>query len=113
LTSTRTHKTSEIEADPRVCVAYSDIDNNTYVSVSGTAEVVQDRAKIEEMWNPVYKAWFPDGLDDPTICLLRIDVEQAEYLDSPSSAQVNIAGFVKDVATGKRAKGGEHEQVKL
>ncbi len=113
LTSTRTHKVSEIEADPRVCVSYSDVDDNNYVSVSGTAQVVQDRAKIEEMWNPVYKAWFPEGLDDPTICVLRIDVEQAEYWDSPSSAVANIAGFIKAVATGKQAKGGEHEQVNL
>ncbi len=113
LTSTKTHKVSEIDQDPRVCIAYSDIDDNNYVSVSGTAQVVQDRAKIEEMWNPLYKAWFPDGLDDPTICLLKVTVEQAEYWDSPSSAVANIAGFVKAVATGKPAKGGEHEQVDL
>lgn len=113
MTSTRTHKIEEIRADNRVNVSYSEPDDNKYVSVSGRAEVVTDRAKIEEFWNPAYKAWFPEGLDDPTICLMKVDVEQAEYWDSSSSAVVHLFGFVKALATGKRAKGGENEKIDL
>lgn len=112
-TSDKTHKTEEIERDNRVNLSYANPDDNAYVSVSGTAKIVKDRAKMEELWNPVLKAWFPDGLDDPTICLLKVTAEQAEYWDSPSSTLVQIVGFVKAVATGKRADGGENEKINL
>jgi general stress protein 26 len=111
-TSEDTHKVEEIEANPQVNVAYSAPDDNTYVSVSGTASVVKDRAKIEELWNPVLKAWFPKGLDDPTLCLLKIEVEEAEYWDSPSSTIVQLAGFVKALVTGQSAD-GDYGKIKL
>ncbi len=112
-TSTDTHKTDEIEKDRRVNVSYAAPDSNTYVSVSGTAALVNDKEKIEELWNPIYKAWFPKGLDDPTLILLKVSVEQAEYWDSSSSTIVQVVGFVKALVTGERADGGDHGRVSL
>ena len=112
-TSDQTHKVEEIEADNRVNVAYSDPNDNTYVSVFGHAEMVKDRAKIEELWNPILKAWFPDGLDDPTLCLLKVKVEEAEYWDSSNSKIVQLVGFVKALATGQQADGGDHGRINL
>lgn len=113
MTSDKTHKVEEIEKDNRANIAYADPNDHIYVSVSGGVSIVKDRAKIEELWNPAYKAWFPDGLDDPTICLLKVKVEQAEYWDSNSSAIVHIVGFVKALVTGERAQGGENEKINL
>jgi general stress protein 26 len=110
-TSDQTHKVEEIEKDNEVNVAYSKPEDNTYISVSGTASIVNDRDKIEELWNPILKAWFPKGLDDPTLCLLKVTVEEAEYWDSPSSTLVQIAGFVKALVTGQSADGGDHGKV--
>lgn len=112
-TSDQTHKTEEIEKDNRVNLSYASPDDNAYVSVSGTAEIVKDKAKMEELWNPILKAWFPKGLDDPHICLLKVDVQQAEYWDSSSSTLVQIFGFVKAMVTGQSADGGENEKVNL
>jgi len=112
-TSDRTHKVEEIEADSRVNAAYSKPDDNLYVSVSGRASLVKDRRKIEELWNPILKAWFPDGLDDPTLSLLKVSVEEAEYWDSPNSKIVQIVGFVKALVTGQQADGGDHGKVSL
>lgn len=112
-TSSRTHKIEEIEKDNRVNVAYASPDTNTYVSVSGTAEVVKDKAKIDEYWNDILKAWFPEGKDSPDLVLLKISVEQAEYWDAPSSTIVQLAGFVKAMVTGERADGGENRKIDL
>jgi general stress protein 26 len=112
-TSDQTHKVDEIEADSRVNVAYSQPSDNTYVSVSGRASLSKDRQKIEELWNPVLKAWFPKGLDDPNLALLKVSVEEAEYWDSPNSTIVQLAGFLKALVTGEQAKGGEHGKVSL
>jgi len=112
-TSDNTHKMEEIQKDDRVNVAYSQPNENRYVSVSGRAEMVKDRAKIEELWNPIHKAWFPEGLDDPHLCLLRVDVEQAEYWDARNSKIVQLYGLVKALATGTEADYGENKKLSL
>ena len=112
-TNDSTHKIEEIEKDNRVCVAYSKPDENVYLSVSGRAEVTKDRAKIEELWNPILKAWFPEGLDDPSLCLLKIPVEQAEYWDAPSSRIVRLFEIAKALATGQEADYGENKKIDL
>ena len=106
-------KVDEIEHDHHVNVSYAAPDDNRYVSVSGMARLVRDRAKIEELWNPAYKAWFPDGLDDPDLALLQVSVDHAEYWDSPSSTMVHLIGVAKAVATGKSYEGGENEKIEL
>lgn len=112
-TRDNTHKIDEIEKDNRVCLGYSDPGDSTYVSVSGRAEVTKDRAKMEELWNPILKAWFPDGLDDPNICLMKVKVDQAEYWESPSGKVVQLLGFVKALATGQEADYGENKKIEL
>jgi len=104
-------KVHEILENPQVNLSYADPHKNDYVSVTGTATLVKDKAKAKELWNPFYKAWFPEGLDDPHLGLLRVDVEKAEYWDSPNSKVVQLAGFVKALVTGQEAKGGENEKV--
>ncbi|MEP6944895.1 MAG: pyridoxamine 5'-phosphate oxidase family protein [Acidobacteriota bacterium] len=110
-TSDNTHKVDEITADSRVNVAYTKPDENQYVSVSGRATLSKDRAKIEELWNPILKAWFPEGIDDPHLALLNIKVEAAEYWESSSSTLVQIAGFVKALVTGTEMDGGNHAKI--
>jgi general stress protein 26 len=112
-TRDNTHKIDEIEVDNRVNVAYSKPDDNTYVSVSGSGSLSKDRAKMEELWSPILKAWFPDGLEDPNICLLKVDVEEAEYWESTSSTLVQLAGFVKAIATGQEADYGDYGKINM
>ncbi len=112
-TSDQTHKVDDINADNRVNVSYSDAGSDRYVSVSGRAEINRDRAKIEELWSPVLKAWFPEGIEDPHLCLLKIDVEQAEYWDTASGKIVQLYGFLKALITGQEMNPGENEKISL
>jgi general stress protein 26 len=106
-------KVHEIEDDQHVNLSYAAPDDNRYVSVSGRATVVRDRQKTEELWKPMYKAWFPEGLDDPDLSLLKVDVEQAEYWDTSSNTFVHLVGFAKAVATGERYEPGDNEKINL
>ena len=106
-------KVDELEANNRVNVAFVSPDDNRYVSITGKAKLVLDQAKIDELYSPAIKAWFPDGKDDPNISLIHVDPDVAEYWDSPNSKLVQVAGFLKALATGKRIDGGENETVKL
>jgi general stress protein 26 len=90
-----------------VNVAYADAKGNTYVSVSGSAVLDTDRAEIRAHWKPELAAWFPGGVEDPQIALLRVHVERAEYWDAPHSPIVRVLEFLK-AATGTPGAIGDH-----
>ncbi|PZV07286.1 MAG: pyridoxamine 5'-phosphate oxidase [Leptolyngbya sp.] len=77
-------KVTEIDRGEQVNVSFSAPDKQRYVSLSGTAKTVRDRAKMQELWKPELKAWFPQELDEPEIALLKVTVETAEYWDAPA-----------------------------
>jgi general stress protein 26 len=112
-THTDTGKTQEVKQDQHVNLSYSSPQKSQYVSVSGIATIVHDRVKAQELWDPKYKAWFPKGLEDPQLALLRVDVTKAEYWDTPGSAVVHAIGLVKALATGQKYEPGDHEKVEL
>ena len=108
------HKVDEIQREPVVNVSFSDTRTQTYVSLSGTAQLVTDKEKIKELWRPVLKAWFPKGTDEPDIALLKVHAIKAEYWDAPSNFIATTVGLVKSLATGEKpGKMGDHEKVAL
>ena len=106
-------KVHQIDMEPRVNVAFSDPAHQIYVSLSGIASLVIDQAKNKELWNPSLEAWFPKGLDDPDLALLKVHVDGAEYWDAPSSTVAHVVGFVKSKLTGQQADVGDHAKVEL
>lgn len=87
-TSDPSPKCDEIGSDHRVNLSYADPEQQHYVSVSGRATVEHDHAKMKELWNPFLKTWFPSGLSDPHLGLIRVQIDQAEYWDHSSSKMV-------------------------
>jgi general stress protein 26 len=106
-------KSHELKQDSHVNLSYADPSNNLYVSVSGRATLSKDKAKIDELWNPAMKAWFPEGKDDPNVGLIRVTIDKAEYWDSPNSAVVHLYGVVKAAITGQPADPGENKKINL
>ena len=88
-------KIEAIKSDSRVNLAYSDSSGQRYVSISGNAELVRDRVKAKELWSPLYETWFPNGLDDPNLILLKVHVRGAEYWDAAIGRMVQLVGFAK------------------
>lgn len=106
-------KIESIQADQQVNVAYSSAGGSSYVSVSGTANVVLDPVKIKELWTPAMKAWFPEGPESEKIALLKIEADSAEYWEGPSSKVVQMIGFAKAILTGKQYSPGENKKVEI
>jgi general stress protein 26 len=96
-------KVANIRRDPRVNVSYSSSDS--WVSVAGTAEVVDDVAKLEELWNTFTDAWLEGGPDNPENILIRVAADSAEYWDSPGSKVTQVLNLLKAKATGERFEG--------
>jgi general stress protein 26 len=85
----------------------------TWVSLSGDAVVVDDAARKRELWNSGVEAWFPQGPDDDSVVLLKVQADSAEYWNSPGGRLATLFSFAKAKATGERIDAGENEKVDL
>lgn len=100
----------DLARDERAGVSLSS--NDSWVSLSGTAGLVEDREKVRELWSPTVEAWFTNGPDDPDVGLLKFSAESAEYWDSPGGKLASIFSFVKSKITGEQYD-ADNEKVEL
>ena len=112
-TSADSPKVAEIALNPRVNVAYASPSKNSYVSVAGTARIVADRAKIDELWSPAMKLFFPEGKDDPNLRLIHVEAESAEYWDGPGTLLGKALSFVLSAVQDEPARLGDNGFVDL
>ncbi|MEO7887071.1 pyridoxamine 5'-phosphate oxidase family protein [Polaromonas sp.] len=100
--------------DGNVNVSYADPGDDSYVSLSGQATISEDRAKKEELWSQVARAWFPAGVNDPDLALLQVHIHHAEYWDVKESKMVQLAKMAKAALTGETPpRLGEHKELHL
>lgn len=104
-------KVRQIIANPHVGVTLSS--NSTWISIDGTAQIVDDKSKVRELWNGWVEAWLPQGPDDPSVVLIKVNGESAEYWDTPGGRIASVISLVKSKVTGERYDGGENERVDL
>ena len=104
-TSTSTPTAQNIERDSRIGVALMEA-SDFYVSVYGTASLVDDRAKMRELWDTMVKAWFPQGVEHPHLRLVRMDVERGEYWDTDQNTMLKMFAVAKGLATGTQPNVG-------
>lgn len=110
--SSRTaRKVHQINANPHVAVMLSSSDS--WVSISGRAETVDDPAKLEDVWSTDMEAWFPGGPDLESVTLIKVSGESAEYWDGPGGRVSTALSLVKAKLTGKRYTGGDNAAVEL
>ncbi|WP_066380130.1 MULTISPECIES: pyridoxamine 5'-phosphate oxidase family protein [unclassified Anabaena] len=83
-TSSSSHKVIEIEHCQQVNVNFISPNQQQYISITGTAQIVKEPKKIQERWQPELKTWFPQGLDDPNIALLKVNINQVDYWEEAS-----------------------------
>jgi general stress protein 26 len=83
-----------------VCVSYTDLDNQNFVSLSGTAQVVDNPQMKASLWSVTAEIWFPNGKEDASICVLKIVPERGEYWDGPATAAGRLFAFAQARLTG-------------
>lgn len=110
-TSDHSGKVEELHHDRDVCVTFADHGQETYVSLTGVSSITRDRAMIDKYWNPFVSAYFPGGKDDPSLCMMRIDLNAAEYWDTNSSRMVQLFKFAKANITREPPHMGDHRKV--
>ena len=110
-TSDETGILVDIIEHPKVSLSYSSAEKNSFLSLSGVAKAVVDKDKMKELYTPILKAWFPKGLEDPTLILIKVHIDEAEYWDGTSSKLVQAFKIGKAIVSGNQYSSGEHEKL--
>lgn len=111
LTDDASPKVEEIEEMPSVCLAFADPGGNDFVSVSGNARILNDRAMIKELWSPAASAFW-DGADDPKIRVLEVTPHEAQYWSGPN-VMVATVMMLTAAATGGKPDVGKTGKVDM
>ncbi len=106
-------KIQEVSKDNNVHLIYSHPGKNVYVSVKGSCTVILDKKKINELWNPLLKAWFPGGKDDPKLCLVKVITEEANYWNNNSGSMGVYFKMLKAIANREKYKEQDMGKLKL
>ncbi len=104
-------KTSEIAANNQVNVAMES--GKGFLSIAGTASVLHDRTKIDELWSPMVEAWFPNGKEDDSVAVIKVTADAAEYWSADEPKPVTLLKIAAATVTGKRPDIGGNETVTL
>lgn len=112
LTSISSPKISEIDQSGTVGLSYSDGDAN-FVSITGTTQLSRDREVIVKLWTPLAKLWFPDGVDDPDVTALKVQIHRAEYWDRSGNKLKQLFDTTKALVTGEEIALGSNEKLEV
>lgn len=111
LTRSTSGKVEEVKEDHHVTLSFADPSNSKYITLKGKASVSQDRSKIHDLWNVMYKAWFPKGEDDPNIAVVQVDVSEGDYWEASSSKVLFYAKYAIAAVSGGTVPVGEQGHV--
>jgi general stress protein 26 len=107
-TDVRSVKVEEVTSQHTVHLVYAHPGKSSYLDVWGSAEIITDRQQVVDKWSPIVKAWFPDGVADPNLGLLKVQPYEAYYWDAEVGRMVEFLKMAASVVTGKRlAEGAE------
>ena len=109
--SRKTEVGTRLRQDGNVNLAFANPKDDTWVSITGSARVVEDLAKKKELFDSaIDKAWF-GGADDPDLELVEVVIDEAEYWNVKENKLLQLLKMGKAAATGTRPKMGEHAEL--
>lgn len=104
ITARDTEHVRDVKSNPNVLLSFSSDDS--WVSLTGRAEVVDDLDKLKELWNTFAEAWLPEGPEGENASAIRVDIDKAEYWDTPGGRIASVLSLVKSKVTGETYDSG-------
>ena len=101
LSATDSQKNAQLAADPTVQLLFQGSSYSDFLQIKGAATINQDKEKIKELWNPILKTWFTEGVDDPRISVIRIEPQQGYYWDTKHNMAIGMIKRVAGAIIGK------------
>src|SRR4051812_256972 len=114
LSGKSTKKNLDISDDPNVQLFFANTSDQEYLTVYGEATEINDnKEKMKDLWNPIAKAWFPEGVDDPDLSLLKIEPLDAYYWDTKNGKMISMIKILASAVTGKTMEEGVRGKLKV
>ena len=101
LSADDSHKNQELAAEPSVQLYFQGSAHSDFLMLSGRASVSRDKAKIKELWEPIVKTWFTEGVDDPRITVIKVTPTEGYYWDTKHNMAVAGMKMLIGAAIGK------------
>jgi general stress protein 26 len=112
-TDERSRKVQESAGDVPVSIVCQSDQKSAYLHLTGVATTVRDLPKMRELYSPILRTWFPEGLEDPYLTLIKFEANGGAYWDSPGGMVQTLAAFGASVVTGVAHKAGEAGELHL
>jgi general stress protein 26 len=112
-TDIRSVKVEEVSKEHTVHLVYAHPGKESYLDVWGNATVQRDKQLIKDKWSPIVKAWFPEGVDDPNLTLLKVEPRDVYYWDAETGKMVAFLKIIAAAATGKQLAEGKEGKIKV
>jgi general stress protein 26 len=106
LSAADSEKNAEILQDSRVQLFFLNTAKYEFLSVYGEASITRDRAKIEELWTDIAKAWFEKGKDDPRVTVIKVVPKEGYYWDTKNGKLVSLLKIAASAVTGNTLQEG-------
>jgi general stress protein 26 len=113
ITDDRSRKVADLAASAHAAVAFQNDDAGVYLHLDGRAAQSHDRARLAQVYTPIQRTWFPAGLDDPHMTLIRFEVDRGEFWDARAGTLGVLVAFAKAVGTGTPGDAGDSGHLKL
>ncbi len=101
LSASDSHKNQDLKTDNAVQLLFQGSAHSDFLSVYGTAAVSTDKELIKELWEPILKTWFTEGLDDPRITVIKVETKEAYYWDNKHGDAVALVKMAAGAILGK------------
>lgn len=99
-------KNEQLSEESVMQVTYALKSRSQYLVLDGTAVVLRDQSKIDELWSSVDKTWFPEGKSDPSISLIRFTPKIGHYWDTQHGKMMQLLGMALGAVTGNASDDG-------
>lgn len=107
------HKNKEVEINPQVHLLFQGSAHSDFLSVHGVATVSRDKQRIKELWKPILKTWFTEGIDDPRITVIKVETRDGYYWDNKHGDAIAFIKMAAGAALGKTLDDSIEGQVKV
>lgn len=112
LSDRNSSQNADITMNPTVEIFFSE-PHDKFLTLHGSATILYDRDKIEELYSPIVKVWMPGGIDDPNLSVIKVIPEDGYYWNNKNGKMVAIAKMTAALVTGKTMDDGIEGSLKL
>jgi general stress protein 26 len=101
LSANDSRKNQELTMDPSVKLYFQGSKHSDFMQLNGKATISRDQEKIQELWSPLVKTWFTEGMDDPRITVIKVTPTEGYYWDTKHGTAVAGIKMLIGAALGK------------